>query len=145
MNETTKPVNTATLRLETVEAGLRFGATTGTGTSITMDSGPGATAPTPMDLLLVAIAGCMAMDVTSILRKQRQAVTGYEIAIAGERRTEHPKAYTKVEIVHRVGGHEVSLKAVEEAVELSHAKYCSVQHSIHPGIAVTNRCEVIPA
>jgi len=81
----------------------------------------------------VAIAGCMAMDVISILRKKRQAVTGYDIAISGERRTEHPKAYTRIEIVHRVSGRDVSLKAVEEAVELSRTKYCSVQSSIHPG------------
>ena len=135
-----------TLRLETVEGeGLRFGADSGSGQHTVVDSGPGMVAPNPIEMLLVALGGCEAMDVISILRKKRQRVTGYEVRVSGERRTEHPKGYTRMEILHRVTGHDVSPEAVERAIELSHTKYCSVQATLDPAIPVINRFEIVPA
>lgn len=84
------------------------------------------TAPTPMELLLMALGGCTGADVASILEKKRQRVTGYEIEVRAERRAEHPRIYTRIEVVHRVRGHSVDPKAVAHAVELSETKYCSV-------------------
>ena len=145
MNDIPKKTKSARLGLETVEQCLRFGATTDSARRMVIDSGPDKIAPDPMDLLLVAIAACQSMDVISILRKRHQHVTGYDVSIVGERRPEHPKAYTRIEIVHRVTGHDVSLAAVEEAAELSHTRYCSVQNSLDPRIEFVHRCEVIPA
>ena len=62
----------------------------------------------------------------SILEKKRQRVTGYEIEVRAERRAEHPRIYTRIEVVHRVRGHAIDQKAVEHAIELSETKYCSV-------------------
>ena len=137
--------NTAKLTLVTVEGeGLRFDVSTGSRQTTVVDSGPGMIAPSPVELLLVALASCTAMDVIAILRKKRQQVTAYEVDARGERRQEHPRAYTRIEIVHRLSGRELSPEAIAHAIELSHTKYCSVSASLNPGIAVANRFEIVP-
>jgi len=137
--------NTVTLRLETVEGkGLRFGVEASGRHAIT-DSGADRTAPTPVELLLVALAGCTAMDAIAILRKKRQQVTAYEVVASGERRAEHPRAFTRIEVVHRFAGRDLAAEAIRQAIELSRTKYCSVSASIDPAIVVTHRFEILPA
>lgn len=133
----------ARLTLETLETGLRFRARTAKGFDVVLDSGEGSIAADPVETTLTALGACHAMDVISILRKKRQQVTGYEVLLSGERRTEHPRAFISIEVVHRVRGRGVSLAAVEEAARLSDEKYCSVHHSMHPGIVYIRRCEVV--
>lgn len=136
--------NSAKLTLVTVEGeGLRFSASSGSGHSTVIDSGAGMIAPSPVEMLLVALAGCTSMDVISILRKKRQQVTGYEVDIRGDRRQEHPKSFTHIEIVHRFTGHDLSAEAIARAIELSHTRYCSVQASLDPAIEVHNRFEIV--
>src|SRR6185295_20213004 len=77
------------------------------------------TAPTPMELLLIALGGCTGADVQSILEKKRQRVTSYDIEVRGERRAEHPRVYTKIEVVHRLRGRGLESKAVADAIHLS--------------------------
>ncbi len=138
--------NTAKLTLETVEGeGLRFGVATGSGQTTRVDSGAGMIAPNPVEMLLVSLAACHAMDVISILRKKRQRVTAYEVEARGDRREDHPKRYTNIEIVHRLTGHDLAPEAIAHAIELSHTRYCSVQACLSPEIAVTNRFEIVPA
>lgn len=79
----------------------------------------------PMELLLVGLAGCTAMDVISILQKKRQDVTGFEVNVNGERASDHPKVYTHIMVNYRVVGNQIDPAAVERAVELSETKYCS--------------------
>lgn len=137
--------NRVQLRLETVADGLRFHCRTEGGLATVTDSGPGRIAPSPVEMLLVAIAGCHGMDVISILRKKRMVVTAYAIDISGERRVEHPKSFTRVEILHRFTGWDLDPMGIQEAIDLSHEKYCSVRASLHPGITVVNRFEIEPA
>ena len=137
--------STAELVLETVQGnGLRFKVTAGSGTEMTLDSGPGMVAPSPVEVLLAALGGCGAMDVISILRKKRQAVVGYEVSVSGERRNEHPRAFTRIEIVHRVRGRSLSPAAIEEAIRLSDTKYCSVHASMSKEIEIRSRYEILP-
>ena len=137
--------NSAKLTLVTVTGeGLRFDATFGSGHATVIDSGVAKTAPSPVEMLLVSLAGCTAMDVISILRKKRQRVTGYDVEVHGERRAEHPRGFTRIEVVHRFRGHDLSPEAIAHAIDLSHTKYCSVQASLDPGIVVINRHEIIP-
>ena len=105
------------------------------------DSGPGTTAVSPVDLLLVALGGCGAMDVISLLRKKRQDVTAYEVFVQGERRPEHPRSFTRIEIVHRVTGRDLSPAAIADAIRLSETKYCSVQASLDHSIDIRSRFE----
>jgi putative redox protein len=137
--------NTASLTLETIRGtGLRFHVRAASGTEMITDSGPGMVAPSPVELLLVALGGCGAMDVISILRKKRQKVVGYEVTVQGERRAEHPRSFTRIEIVHRVRGEKLSATAIEEAIRLSDTKYCSVHSSLDPRIEMVSRYEILP-
>ena len=98
--------------------------------------------PTPMELILIALGGCMGADVVGILEKKRQVVTSYEIEVRGSRRDEHPRIYTRIEVVHRVRGRGVDPKAVARAVELSETKYCSVSAMIGATTEIVTSCEV---
>jgi putative redox protein len=80
----------------------------------------------PLELVLVGLAGCTAMDVISILAKKRQLVTAFEVKTHGDQSEEHPKALTRFVIEYIVTGKGVDREAVERAVELSQTKYCSV-------------------
>ncbi len=102
-----------------------------------------ATAATPMELLLLALGGCTAVDVASILKKKREQVTAYRVEVSGERREEHPRAYTRMEVRHVVTGRGVSEKAVAQAVELSETKYCSVAATLRPGVEIVTTYEII--
>ena len=103
----------------------RFLGEASSGHALVMDAGEPKTAGTPMELVLLALCGCTASDVTGILRKNRQPFTGLEVSVQAERATEHPKVYTSIKLVYRVRG-QVAHKAMEDAVHLSKDKYCSV-------------------
>lgn len=102
-------------------------------------------APTPMEMLLVAVAACTAVDVISILEKKRQDVTDYTVEITGERADEHPRKFVKFHINHIVHGRGVSEKAVADAIELSDTKYCSVAATVRPTAEITTSYEIIEA
>jgi putative redox protein len=137
--------NTAILQLETIEGnGLRFHVRAGSKTESMTDSGTGMVAPSPVEFLLVALGGCSGMDVISILRKKRQNVVGYEVTVQGERRAEHPRSFTRIEVVHRLRGHALSPEAVEDAIRLSDTKYCSIHASLDPRIELVSRYEILP-
>lgn len=102
----------------------------------------GLTSPTPMELILMALGGCTGADVVGILEKKRQSVTGYEIEVRGYRRDEHPRIYTRIELIHRVTGKSVDPKAVARAVELSETKYCSVSAMLGATTTIVSTIEV---
>jgi putative redox protein len=97
----------------------------------------------PMELLLLALGGCAGVDVISILQKKRQHVTDYRIEVNGERREEHPRAYTRLFVKHIVRGRDVSEKAVADAVELSDKKYCSVAATLRGTAEIITSYEII--
>jgi len=100
-------------------------------------------APTPMEMLLVSVAGCTAADVISILQKKRQDVTAYYVEITGERKEDHPRAFIKFHINHIVHGRNVSEKALADAIELSDTKYCSVAATVRPTAEITTSYEIV--
>ena len=102
-----------------------------------------ASASTPMEMLLLALGGCTAVDVVSILKKKRERVTDYRVEVRGTRREEHPRAFTRMEVRHVVRGHNVSEKAVASAIELSETKYCSVAATLRPGVEIVTSYEII--
>ena len=109
---------------------------------VTGFSALGGSAPSPMELLLISLGGCTGADVVSILQKKRQKVTGYEIEVIGNRREEHPRIYTDIEIIHKVRGKGIDPKAVAHAVELSESKYCSVSAMLGSAAKIISRIEV---
>jgi len=100
-------------------------------------------AATPMELLLLALGSCTGVDVISILTKKRQRVTDYRIEVSGERREDHPRAYTKMFVKHIVRGHGVSAQAVAQAIELSDTKYCSVAATLRGTAEIVSTYEII--
>lgn len=83
----------------------------------------------PIHLFIASIAGCMAMDIVSILKKKRENLKDFNVEITGERAQEHPKRFVRIDIKFKVN-EEVSRKSLEEAFLLSREKYCSVLHSV---------------
>lgn len=123
-----------------------FIGTTPSGYPQLMDSkGDRHAAPTPLELLLVSVAACTALDVQSILEKKRQDVTAYEVRITGTRADDHPRKFTAFHINHIVHGRGVSDKAVADAVELSDTKYCSVAATVRPTAQITTGYEIVAA
>jgi putative redox protein len=100
-------------------------------------------APTPVELLLIALGSCTAVDVVSIMRKKRERVSDYRVEIRGERRAEYPRKYTRMEVRHIVRGHNISEKALAQAIELSDEKYCSVSATLRPGVEIVSSYEII--
>src|SRR2546426_12758729 len=114
------------------------------GHALTLDtSHDRASAPTPMELLLIALGSCTAVDVIGILQKKREAVTDYRVEVRGERRDDHPRSYKRMEVRHIVRGKNVSAKAVAQAIELSESKYCSVAATLRPGTEIVSSYEII--
>lgn len=100
-------------------------------------------APSPMELLLLALGSCTGVDVVSILRKKRQDVLDYKIEVSGERRDEHPRSYKRLEVHHIVTGRNISEHAVSQAIELSETKYCSVAATLRPTAEIVSTFEII--
>lgn len=117
----------ATLRWE---GGMRFQGTAESGGPITLDARPehGGTGrgPSPMETVLLALAGCTGMDVVSILGKMRAPLEGLEIRVSGDRADEHPRVFTKIRVEYVLRGHDLRPDQAGRAVELSQEKYCSV-------------------
>lgn len=104
------------------------------GPSIILD-GKAEKGPAPMDALLFALAGCMAVDVQHILEGSRVPMTGMEVEVVGERNDTHPKYYKAIRLVYRVEGPQESHQAkLERAVSLSREKFCSVLQTLRPDI-----------
>ncbi len=121
-----------------------FSVTTPSGHSITLDTDHDRnSAPTPMELLLVALGSCTAVDVISILRKKRQVVNDYRVEVRGERREEHPRSFKRMEVHHIVTGRNVSDQSVAQAIVLSEQKYCSVAATLRPTAAIVSSYEII--
>ena len=100
-------------------------------------------APSPVELLLVALGSCTATDVASILAKKRQQVTSYTVEVSGERRDEYPRSYTSMKVHHILKGRSISAKAVADAIELSDTKYCSVAATLRPTVEIQSSFEII--
>ncbi len=110
-----------------LKADRQFVATTGSGHHLLLDDPMGGTGAKPIELVAVALAGCTAFDVATILRqKYHQKVTGYEVRVEADQAERPPQVFTAVRIVHVVTGWEIDRSAVEEAIRLSEEKYCSV-------------------
>ena len=97
---------------------------------------------TPMQLLLIAQAGCMAMDVVSILKKKRAELVGFRVLMDGTRADEHPKRFTEMNFVFEARGN-VPPEALDEAIQLSKEKYCSVSATIQNGVKMKIESRVI--
>lgn len=98
--------------------------------------GDGAAGPSPMQALLLALAGCTGADVVSILKKKRADLRAFRVEVVGERRDEHPKRYTAITLRYHVTAPGLAEEHARRAIDLSLEKYCSVTHSLAKDIAL---------
>ena len=124
------------------KGGLHFDTTAiVSGLSVNVD-GEGKKGFSPMELVIVGLAGCTGGDVISILRKKRQPVTAFEVRVHGDRADDFPRKYTNIEVTYIVTGRGIDPEAVRRAIELSETKYCSVSATVSGVAKITSRFEI---
>ena len=111
----------------------QFVAIDSTGHSVVLSSPADGVGMKPSDLLLVALAGCSAYDVVEILRKKRQTLESLTVKVRGEQESDPPWTFRRIHTMFRLRG-DVSEKAVQQAIELSETKYCSVVATLRPAV-----------
>ncbi len=129
--------------------GMSFIAETGSNHVVVMDGAPDGggrnLAPRPMEMVLLGTGGCTAYDVVVILKKSGQDVTGCEVKLTAERASTDPKVFTKIHMHWTVRGRGLKRNIVENAVRLTHEKYCSATAMLQKTAEVTRAFEVIEA
>ena len=120
-----------------------FVAASPSGHSIVIDmKGERSNAPSPFELLYLALGGCTGADVVDILRKKREKVVSYRIEVHGERREEHPRSLKRVFVKHIFHGKGLTEKGVAHAIQLSDEKYCGVAATIRPAAEIVTSYEI---
>ena len=131
----------------TLDHGMTFVGTADSGFKVNMSSsksgGGDEDGFRPMELLLIGLGGCTAMDVISILRKKRQNVAGLELALEADRSDDHPTIFTAIRINYIVRGQEVDPKAVERAISLSETRYCPAMAMLSESATIELTYEIL--
>lgn len=99
--------------------------------------------PRPMEVLLVSLAGCTAMDVASILKKKRVNLQNMTVKVNAEQAPQHPKYFTKIDVEFNFVGKDIKEKDVKQAIELSKDKYCSVSVMLEDKAEITYRWNIV--
>jgi putative redox protein len=97
----------------------------------------------PMEMVLLGLGGCTAMDVLAILQKARQDVADCVIELSAERAESPPRVYTAIHVHYVISGRDVEEKHVARAIKLSMEKYCSVTAMLAKTAEVTHDYELI--
>ncbi len=128
-------------------AGVNFIARTESGHNIAMDGaaeiGGQDKGARPMEVVLAGLGGCSAIDVMTILKKSRQAVSHCEIVITAERAETIPKVFKKIHLLYRVSGDQLNSSKVDRAISLSMEKYCSVTRMLEQTATMSFAVELI--
>ena len=121
----------------------QFVARTGSGHNVILDDSAGGTGAKPIEMVAVALAGCTAFDVITVLRqKYHQKVTGYRVRVEADQAERPPQVFTTVRIHHVVTGVAIDEAALEEAIRLSEEKYCSVGAMLKANAKVETTYEI---
>ncbi len=126
------------ISLKRIDDAFNFEATNEDGKTVLIDAaeeiGGRNQGVRPMQMLLMATAGCAAIDIVSILKKQRQEISGFEIEAEGEREKAptlkgEAALFTDIAIRFKLKG-KIDLEKAKRAVELSMEKYCSASKTL---------------
>ena len=126
---------------------MSFVAETESGHLVTMDGAPEGgghnLAPRPMEMVLLGTGGCTAYDVVLILKRSRQEVASCEVRLQAERAAADPKVFTRIHMHFVVRGRGLRPGLVENALRLSHEKYCSASIMLGKTAAITHDFEIV--
>lgn len=120
---------------------LQFVGRAADGPGVVIDSTKGGSGATPMELLLMGVAGCTAIDVVLIMEKKRARLSRFEVNISGHKAETDPQRYTDIEIEYVLAGENIKPKSVEQAIALSEEKYCSALASLNASVTHSYRIE----
>ncbi len=98
--------------------------------------------PRPKPLLMVALAGCTAMDVVSLLKKMRMELDEFDVKVEGELTEEHPKQFIGMEIIYSFKGKNIDEDKVNKAINLSLEKYCGVSATLKKVMNINYKIEI---
>jgi putative redox protein len=115
----------------------------GAGGTVQMGSLDGKPGLSPMHLLLIAVAGCTGMDIASILQKKRLALSDLQVQVRGKRARDYPMIWTDIHITYLVWGEAIQPKDVEQAIQLSEDKYCSVGLMLGKAARITSEYHLL--
>lgn len=128
---------------------MTFLGETGSGHAVAIDSAPEAGGRNlggrPMEMVLLGLGSCSAVDVMLMLKKSRQAVDDCVVEVEAERADDVPKVFTRIHLHYIVTGRNIGLKQLERAISLSAEKYCSVSRMLAHTAEITHDHEVIEA
>ena len=126
--------------------GLLLEAENDTGNRMILDAGAGVggqnRGPRPLQLLLMGLAGCTAMDVISILQKKREPLQDFQVIVTAEQADSHPHVYTKIHIEYVATG-DVNENSLQRAIGLSETTYCSAQAMLKKAAEITSSYRII--
>jgi putative redox protein len=131
-------MNQVNISANWVGPNLQFEAADAKGNTMKLGGGNFA----PSHLLLVGLAGCMGMDVKSILDKKRQKVTSVEVLVTGHQPQKYPKPFQTIEVNFKVKGANIDPAAVERSIQLSYEKYCIVSQTIQGNSEIKTAYEI---
>ena len=114
------------------------------GVELQMGSNETSKGVSPMEMLLMAKAGCTGMDIVSILEKKRQPLKDFKLVVRGLRAPDFPMIWTEIEVEYLVWG-DVDPKALEQAIQLSEEKYCSVGIMLGKSAKLRSSYKILPA
>lgn len=133
---------TPKLRLDWTGEALRFRGGTVDGPQISVDSA-GEDGPSPTQALLLAVAGCMGVDVVMILEKGRVPLESLSVEVEGDRAEDPPRRFTALRMTYRIAGPRPGDRnKVQRAVDLSRDRYCSVLHTLRNDLELDIRVEI---
>ena len=116
------------------------------GHKIVIDAGPMVggqdKGPRPKPFMLLALGGCTAMDVISILKKMRVQVDSFNVKVEGDLTDEHPKQFYKMHVIYEFTGKNLSMDKLKTAVELSEERYCGVSATYKKALGITSEIKV---
>lgn len=100
--------------------------------------------PKPLELILIGLAGCTALDVISILRKKRAPFTTVRVSAEAKRTEDHPRVFTAIHLTYTVHGAGVGEADVAEAIRLSQEKYCPAAAMLSRACPITSEFHIEP-
>ena len=124
-------------------AGRKFVGIDSTNHSVVLSTADEGIGIKPSDLLPIAVSSCSAVDVVDILAKKRIVLTTLEVSASSEQDPNPPWTFRKIHIHYRIGGKNLTEKAVAQAIELSITKYCSVAATIQATAEIITDFEII--
>lgn len=124
---------------------MRMAGVSGDGHHVVMDGPPDLGGrnggPRPMEMVLLGLGGCSAVDVVHILERGRRSVDRCRVVIDAERGTTEPKVFTRIHMHFIVGSRNAPARVIERAVALSAGKYCSVVRMLASTARITHSVE----